>query len=202
MNSFGILKHARRGGGIISLLLCISLLTIAVTAPAQEEMLPPDSIYHLQASLEDQSGKFTSLDLYQGSPVLITMFYASCPHVCPMLISTIKLMEYSLTAEERAKLRVLTISIDPDGDTPEALLETMTRHAVNDSRWTMTRPLNKDLRSIAAVLGIKYKKLPDGQFNHTTRVILLDQSGVILAKTDQIGRFDPAFLQSIKASLQ
>jgi protein SCO1/2 len=202
MKSLIILKRAARRIRIFSLLVCFSLLTISASTQAQEEKLPSDSIYQLQASLEDQSGEITSLGLYQGSPVLITMFYASCPHVCPMLISTIKLLESSLSIEGRAKLRVLTISIDPDGDTPDVLLETMTRHAVDDSRWVMTRPTNKDLRTIAAVLGIKYKKLPDGQFNHTTRIILLDETGVIRAKTEQIGRADPVFLSAIEEILQ
>ena len=90
-----------------------------------ENSLPGNSVYHLQVSVEDQLGEMTGLDRYRGKPVLITMFYASCPHVCPMLISTIMQTEARLSTEELAELRVLTISIDPERDTPDKLLETL-----------------------------------------------------------------------------
>jgi protein SCO1/2 len=163
--------------------------------------LPPSSVYHLQVSVEDQFGEITGLDRYRGKPVLVTMFYASCPHVCPMLISTIKLTESKLSAEERAGLRVLTVSIDPERDTPEKLRETLKRHSVDASRWSMTRSQPDDLRTIAGVFNVRYKKLPDGEFNHTTRIILLDREGTQVASTEQLGRHDATLLEAIKSSL-
>ena len=144
----------------------------------------------------------TGLDRYRGKPVLITMFYASCPHVCPMLISTIMQTEARLSTEELAELRVLTISIDPERDTPDKLLETLERHSADSSRWSLVRPEPGDVRTIAGVFGIKYKQLPDGEFNHTTKIILLDREGVQVASTSQLGHYDPAFLEAIKKSLQ
>lgn len=167
-----------------------------------ENSLPPNSVYQLQVPVEDQAGRITGLDRYRGKPVLITMFYATCPHVCPMLISTIKLTESKLSDEYRADLRVLTISIDPERDTPEKLRETMQRHNVDDTRWSMVRPEPDDLRKIAGVFGVRYKQLPEGEFNHTTRIILLDREGTQVASTEQLGRHDPAFLEAIEESLQ
>ena len=175
---------------------------ISAAQSADAKSLPPNSVYHLQVSVEDHLGEISGLDRYQGQPVLITMFYASCPHVCPMLISTIRLTESKLSAEQRSDLRVLTISIDPERDTPEKLRETMERHSVDRNRWSMVRPRPDDLRTIAGVFGVRYKQLPDGQFNHTTRIILLDRDGTQIASTEQLGRHDEAFLEAIKTSLQ
>jgi protein SCO1/2 len=66
----------------------------------------------------------------------------------------------------------------------------------------MVRSEPDDLRTIAGVLGVRYKQLPDGEFNHTTRIILLDRDGTQVASTQQLGRHDAAFLEAIKASLQ
>ncbi len=175
-------------------------LSMSTVQSSDGNSLPPNSVYHLPVSVEDPFGEITGLDRYRGKPVLITMFYASCPHVCPMLISTIKLTETKLSAEERADLRVLTISIDPDRDTPEKLRETLERHSVDASRWSMVRSQPGDLRTIAGVFGVRYKQLPDGEFNHTTRIILLDQEGTQVASTDQLGRHDAAFLKAIQSS--
>ncbi len=180
----------------------ITALNVSTAQSSDGNSLPPDSVYHLQVSIEDQFGEITALDRYKGQPVLVTMFYTSCPHVCPLLISTIKLTESKLSAEERASLRVLTISIDPERDTPEKLRETLERHTVDSSRWSMTRSQAGDLRTISGVFGVRYKQLPDGEFNHTTRIILLDREGVQVATTEQLGRHDAAFLEAIKASLR
>ncbi len=181
--------------------LNMPLVKMSMAQSSDGNSLPPNSIYHLQVSIEDQFGEITGLDRYRGNPVLITMFYASCPHVCPMLISTIKLTEAKLSAEERADLRVLTISIDPERDTPEKLRETLERHSVDSSRWSMVRTQPGDLRTVAGVFSVKYKQLPDGEFNHTTRIILLDREGTQVASTEQLGRHDKVFLEAIKSSL-
>ncbi len=182
--------------------LVLPLLNMSNAKSPDGNLLPPNSVYHLQVPVEDQFGEITKLDRYKGHPVLITMFYASCPHVCPLLISTIKLTESKLSAEQRADLRVLTISIDPERDTPEKMLETMERHSVEASRWSMVRPQPGDLRTIAGVFGVKYKQLPNGEFNHTTRIILLDREGTQIASTGQLGRHDALFLEAIETSLQ
>ena len=188
----------------LALIAVLSMLSMGITYAQSlaEDLLPPNSVYQLQVSVEDQFGDVTGLDRYRGNPVLVTMFYATCPHVCPMLISTIQLTESKLSAEERADLRVLTISIDPERDTPEKLLETLERHSVDGDRWSMVRSDPDDLRAIAGVFGVRYKQLPDGEFNHTTRIVLLDRDGVQIASTEQLGRHDAAFLEAIKTSIR
>jgi protein SCO1/2 len=66
----------------------------------------------------------------------------------------------------------------------------------------MVRPDPGDLRTIAGVFGVKYKQLPDGEFSHTTRIVLLDREGTQVASTEQLGRHDTAFLEAIRTSLQ
>ena len=64
------------------------------------------------------------------------------------------------------------------------------------------RPEPKDLRSLAAVLGVKYRALADGEFNHTSVLVLLDADGRILARTETIGtRPDPEFLVAVRKAL-
>jgi protein SCO1/2 len=187
---------------------CVVVVAVVVsmmTAPAQSSTdapLPPNSLYNLQVSLEDQSGETAGLDQYQGMPVLVTMFYASCPHVCPLLLSTIRQMESKLSQEELSELRVLAISVDPERDEPELLLTTMQRHSADEERWTLARPTPGDVRMVAGVVGVKYKKLPNGDFSHTTKLVLLDRDGVPIASTEQIGRHDQVFFEALKASLQ
>ena len=193
-------KHIRELASLTALIM--PLTNVSLAQPSSSDGLPPNSVYNLQVLVEDQLGDFSGLDRYKGKPVLVTMFYASCPHVCPLLISTIQLMESELSDAERADLRVLTVSIDPERDTPMKLRETMERHSADAGRWSMVRSDPGDLRAIAGVFGVRYKQLPDGEFNHTTRIVLLDREGTQVASTEQLGRLDSTFFQAIKTNLQ
>ena len=45
-----------------------------------------DSVYQLPVQLTDQANRVSGLDVFRGQPVLVSMFYASCPNACPTLI--------------------------------------------------------------------------------------------------------------------
>lgn len=177
-------------------LLAAVLLSAAAVAPAQDA--PPDSIYRLPMGLTDQSGRAAGLDRYRGQPVLVSMFYGSCPHVCPMLISTVQRMERELPPAQRSRLRVLMVSLDPERDSPEKLAELAARHRADLTRWTFARAAEPDVRKLAALLNIQYRQLPDGEFNHATVVTLLDAEGRVQAATSSMLRLDPEFTNRLR----
>lgn len=175
----------------------VAVLSLPMMAAAGE--LPPDSIYWLRMPLVAQAGQAETLDGFRGQPVLVSMFYASCPNACPSLIAAMRRLENQLDASQRSQLRVLLISMDPDNDTPEKLAEVAARHRVDLDRWRFTRPATTDVRSIAAVLGIQYRALGNGDFNHSSQVTLLDRDGRIVGSTRQPLKPDDGFLAELRA---
>jgi protein SCO1/2 len=156
-----------------------------------------ESLYQLHIQLTDQSGNAVSLDTFRGQPVLISMFYGSCPYVCPLTINTIQKTEQALDPAVRKQLRVLLVSLDPEQDTPEKLAEVARRQKVDTSRWKLVRADGADVRKLAAVLGVRFRKLPDGEFNHSTVITLLDGIGVQAISSNRLGQTDPALLEKI-----
>lgn len=178
-------------------LVTLWLLT-SVSARAEEPArYPGDSLYQLRPALTDQAGAATSLDRYAGHPVLVSMFYASCPNVCPALVGTLQSIERAVPESERTRLRVLLVSFDDQLDTPAKLTEVATRQHVDASRWTLARADASDVRLLAAALGIQYRRLADGGFNHATVITLLDERGVPRARTSQLGGVDPALPEAL-----
>ena len=161
---------------------------------------PGDSVYQLALKLEDQGGAATRLDRYRGQPVIVSMFYGSCPHVCPMLISTIQRYERELPEAQRGRLRVLMVSIDPARDTSAHLKEVAQRHRVDLGRWTLARTDAASVRKLAAVLDIQYRALPDGEFNHATVITLLGPDGRKLRATSSMLRPDAEFAGALQAA--
>lgn len=177
--------------------LVLLLAGLAFSASAGDP-LPPQSLYRLTIPLVRQDGTAATLDLNRGSPVLVSMFYATCPRACPLLINGVRRMEQQVPAESRQRLKVLLVSIDPESDTPEKLAELVTRHRVDPARWTFARASAGDVRKLAAALGIRYRELPDGEFNHSTVVSLLDENGQIVARTSEITALDDAFVDELR----
>ena len=174
-------------------------LWLGVTV-AQAAELPGDSIYQLKLELATQDAAKAQLDVDRGHPTVISMFYGSCGFVCPTLIKTIQRMESKLDPAQRARLRVLLVSLDPERDTPAALAEIARKHGADPSRWMFGRTPDAGVRQLAAVLGIQYRKLPDGSFNHSTVITLLDADGRIVARTSKLGALDQDFLEQMAAA--
>lgn len=162
--------------------------------------LPQDSVYQLPVSAVDQTGAPAALDRHRGHPVILSMFYASCPTACPMLINDVKAFLGGLSPAEQAELRVVLVSLDPDRDDPAALQQAMERHGLDPARWTLLRTAPGDVRAVAAALGVQYRAAPGGQMNHSTILTLLDPNGRPLARHEGLGR-DPAPLRDALRAL-
>ena len=180
-------------------LLATGLLAISGTASraAEPPALPSNSLYQLEVKLIDQDGRAVGLDAHRGHPVLVTMFYASCPAVCPMLIDTLRATEKQLDPATRANLRVLMISIDPERDTAEALHRLAGTRHIDTRRWTLAHADAADVRTIAALLNVQYRQLPGGEFNHSTIITLLSPQGVIQTSSTKLGTPDPALVAKL-----
>jgi protein SCO1/2 len=160
------------------------------SGPSAEAPTPPHSdrsIYALKMTLTDQDGAKAGLDAFRGKPVFVGMFYGRCPSACPILISTIRSALAKVDPVTAADIRVLLVSFDPEHDTPDALRTIVAERGL-DARWKLTSAPEDQVRELAAVLGIQYRQLPDGNFSHTSSIVLLDRSGAIDARLDDMSQ--------------
>jgi len=184
------------------LLFTLAFGATIVLAASPAQPLPRDSVYQSTARLTDDHSKPFAWSDKRGQPQIVSMFYTSCKFTCPLIIDSAKTIESSLTADERARLGVTMISFDPSHDTPQALARVRVQHDLGSARWTLARPSPQDVRAIAALLNIRYRALADGDFNHTSALVLLDADGRIVARTERIGGApDPAFLAAVRRTL-
>ncbi|HJT97238.1 MAG TPA: SCO family protein [Rhodanobacteraceae bacterium] len=178
-----------------------ALLCGLAICPARSGEPPTDSIYRLDVPLVDQDGKGRHLADRRGKPLVIGMFYTSCHNVCPLIVDTMLATERALASAGHDGVDVLFVSFDASRDDPIALKRTAESRKLDARRWTLARTGPADVRKLAAVLGIQYRRLDDGEFNHSSALILLDREGRIAARTETIGATDPAFVEAIAATL-
>jgi protein SCO1 len=186
---------------LIKLMVYSITLWAASLASAVSAELPRNSLYQLEVMLTDQDGRSAQWSDAAGSPGgprIVSMFYSRCDYVCPMLFEAIKQIELQLPPAHRERLRVGLITLDPARDDVVALKKTAEQRGGDPARWRLYRTPNADARKLAGVLGVQYRQLSDGEFNHSTLMILLDSQGVELARTNQIAKPDPRFLQAVR----
>jgi protein SCO1 len=164
--------------------------------------IPADSVYQHAAVFSDQNGKAFKLADRRGRPQLVAMFYTSCQYVCPLIIDSAKGVEHALTEKERSGLAILLISIDPARDDTAALRSVFDKRKLDAQRWTLARTDESSVRMLAALLGVRYRALVDGEFNHTSALFLLDDEGRKLASSAKLGSIpDADFLADVRAAL-
>jgi protein SCO1/2 len=182
--------------------LLLAMLLSLVTIAAAAAPLPPDSVLQQTGMFTDQSGRNFQLADRRGHVELVSMFYTSCTYTCPLMIDSGLGLQHALAPTEREHLQILVVSFDPKRDTPAALSAMATKRKLDLSHWTLARADADAVRKLAALLGVRYRQLASGDFNHTSGLILLDADGRILAKTDELDAMpDATFLKAVKKAL-
>ena len=109
---------------LFALLICAGLVACG-RGPSVE--VPANGIIKLSDQfsgdfeLIDTSGAPYSSDDLKGSVGVVYFGFATCPDVCPMALGSLSAALNELDADERAKLRPLFVTVDPERDTPEAM---------------------------------------------------------------------------------
>lgn len=119
-------------------------------------------------SLVDMDGKAVPLrdGLGGGEPVLLNFIFTSCTAICPAMSATFMQVQ-DLLGEEAGRVRMVSISIDPENDTPDRLKEYAARfHA--GPQWQMLTGSIED--SIAVQRA--FDAYRGGKMNHAPLTLL------------------------------
>ncbi len=175
-----------------------SCCAAAAAAGAAASPLPRDSVYQLEASWTNGAGEARVLAGLRGNPRIVAMFYASCDYACPMLVADLKKIEAQLPPGSGVVFTLF--SFDPARDTPEALRAFAARQGIAQENWMLLTGGEAGVRELAATLGVRYRKDPDGAIAHSNQITLLDSEGRIAAQLPGLNE-DPAPLLRALAGL-
>ncbi len=172
------------------------LLAFALLAPLAA-FAQDASLHDLDTRFTDQRGKAMRFEDLKGGPVLVTMFYGNCEYACPMLVSRMKRLEAKVPEADRAKLRMVLVTFDPKRDSVEALRKMHGLYSL-DERWGFLRVDDAEaVKELAALLGVKYRFMPDGAINHSSVITLLDGKGIVRARMDGMDLPDETILDPL-----
>jgi protein SCO1 len=127
-------------------------------------------------TLTDQKGRPMRLSDLAGEPVAVTFIYTRCPiaTACPLTTAKFSKLAASLAAAGFGHL--VTITVDPEHDTPSVLDDYAKRAGADPKRWKFLTGDPKAVADVVERFGVLY--YPDkGQVVHQQGVAVLDAAG-------------------------
>lgn len=184
-----------RGPGLSALFLSFAL---ALSCSREEEsaghpIAPPDSandgalpVIHSvpDFSFRNEDGETFGSKELAGRPYLAAFMFTRCPSICPRLTKRMKEID-SAVKKAGKKLQLVSVSVDPENDSPEVLTAFARKHGADVENWAF---LTGDYKTIAKTSEEGFKiglsgtieaGKPHLGITHGSHLILVDGSGKI-----------------------
>ncbi len=130
-------------------------------------------------SLLDQAGRELASSDLRGRVLLVDFIYTSCPGPCPILTSRHVSLQRTLSPELRARTRFVSVSIDPERDTPEALRAYAEARGADLAHWSFLTGPPEAVAAVVAAYGVGSLRRDDGSIDHIVATFVVDEQGRI-----------------------
>jgi protein SCO1 len=193
--------------------MAISLAVLAASAPAaaahsldeldaqlrdREKYFQPMDQNAPAFTLQDAQGRTVSLEDLRGKVVVLHFIYTSCPDVCPLHAERVaEIQEMVNRTPTRELVQFVSITTDPERDTPEVMRQYGSAHGLDPINWMFLtsgpdRP-EDTTRKLAESFGHGFTKTEDGYEIHGVVTHIIDREGHWRANFHGL-RFEPTNL--------
>jgi cytochrome oxidase Cu insertion factor (SCO1/SenC/PrrC family) len=149
--------------------LCLGLLFLPLAGYAQQSEEERARNYFTDTEVIDQNGKklrFYS-DVLRERVVLISFIFTNCEYACPMLAQKLKQARGLMVPAIKDDVWFVTLSVDPERDTPESMKQFAEKQGVDESRWIFLTGEKQNVELLVKKLG---QYTPDVEA-HTTLML-------------------------------
>ena len=171
------------GVGLIIVILCASFAFTRLNQPARPASPLPIISTIAPFTLTNQAGNVVTLDGLRDKVWVADIIFTRCSGPCPQMTRRMELLQAALPKGSAAKL--VTLTTDPDHDSPEVLKQYGERFNADFSRWQFLTGTKKQLGALAidslklSAEEIKPEDRKDDSdlFVHSTYFVVVDKQG-------------------------
>jgi protein SCO1/2 len=150
--------------------------------------------------LVDQDGAPVSLAAMRGRVVLITAVYSRCGVTCPMILAQTKRVIAELSDDDKRRLTIVAVTLDPAHDTPAVLAETARAHGVAAPLVRLTSGPPAAVEAALDALGVSRRRDPEtGMIDHANLFLLVDVNGRIAYRLAPGARQERWLMSALRA---
>ncbi len=175
---------------------CLLLLSALLAAPALAHDAPHDSQRlpvigpATDFTLTAQDGKSVSMHEFRGKVVAVAFIYTFCPDVCPALTAQMASVRQKLGSDFGTRIAFLSITVDPERDTPDVLKDYAENFEVDGEGWSFLTGDPGTIHDVALKYGVVSWKAANGDVEHTLLTSIVDPAGAL--RVQYLGAtFDP-----------
>jgi protein SCO1/2 len=140
-------------------------------------------------ALTSQDGARVTLGDFRGKVVAVTFIFASCTDTCPLLTAKMAGVQDELGADFAVRIAFVSITVDPERDTPEVLKQCAEAYGAKLAGWAFLTGAPEEITDVTRRYGIFVSKTAD-DVDHTFLTSLIDPRGML--RVQYLGvRFDP-----------
>jgi protein SCO1 len=151
--------------------------------------------------LVDQDGRAVRLADLRGRAVLLDFVYTHCPGPCPILTGILRDVQRALPPALAPRVRFVSISLDPDRDTPEVLRAYAHARGADLGSWSFLTGPPAKVESVVSHYGVGRVLGQDGEIQHTVAIFLIDPDGRIAKRYLGLSHEPEALLRDLRELL-
>jgi protein SCO1/2 len=136
-------------------------------------------------TLVDHTRQPVQLSSLAGKVVVVNFIYTRCalPQFCLRVTNNFGVLQKRFAKELGTDVVLLTITFDPQRDTPEVLAAYAAQWKPDPKTWHFLTGPVADVRKVCALFGVEY--FPDeGLMNHSLRTAVIDRKGTLVASIE------------------
>ena len=153
--------------------------------------MPPPPVWSPEGlhdfTFTERSGKTITKQDLLGQPWVIGFVFTRCAGPCPQVMGQMRKLQDALPD---TKFRLVTLTVDPEYDTPERLQQFADFFGADPDKWLLLT--GDDKNAIYRMIGEEFKlpveevtgadRKPGYEFLHSTNLMLVDKQGVVQGK--------------------
>jgi len=173
---------------VLAVLALLFVYDALQSAPQQQSL--PKIGPAPEFSLTSQDRAPVALSDFRGKVVAVTFIFTRCTETCLVLTPMMSFVQDRLGRDFGAKIVFLSVTVDPERDTPEVLKEYAEAFGADPAGWLFLTGPPDDIREVTRRYGVFAAKAANGNVDHTFLTSIIDRRGIL--RVQYLGvRFDP-----------
>ncbi|MEP5764212.1 MAG: SCO family protein [Halieaceae bacterium] len=148
--------------------------------------------------LTRSDGSAVSISDYRGKPLVISMIFSSCHHVCP---STTQYLQQVVDKAQSVlgddSFQVISVGFDTANDSPERMARFRTSIGISNQRWDFLAGDENSIAALTEQLGFIYYSSARG-FDHLVQASVIDAEGRVYRQVYGMSFPTPALVEPLK----
>jgi len=136
-------------------------------------------------TLLDQEGRVVPTSRFRGRQVVLNFIFTRCPVATMCPAATLRMAQLQQAAREAGvkDLELVSISLDPEYDTPGVLREYAQTRGLDTTNWSFLTGPDSAVRHLLAQLGV-IREFEGATIKHTLATVIIDPQGKIIYRVD------------------